>query len=142
MSEFIIEKQENKLWRNIKAYKQYLDGLPAGRYKVKIENEDKRTNPQNSYLHGVLIPEFKSALRSVGYDGVKTNEQTKLILKKMFLTTTTINKETGEVLEYVRDTSDLTTKEMAALFDEVIKFTAENMHYEIPFPNEQTQIPL
>lgn len=140
--EFIIEKQPNKLWRNIAAYKQHLNDLPPGRYKVIVENEDKRTNPQNSYLHGILIPEFKTALRSVGYDEVKTNEQTKLILKKMFLTTTTTNKETGEVLEFVRDTSDLTTKEMAALFDEVIKFTAENMNYEIPFPNEQIQIPL
>lgn len=138
--EFIIEKQDKEHWRNTKAWKQYLNDLPAGRYKVRIENEDKRTSAQNRYLHGILIPEFKNALRSVGYDEVKTNEQTKEILKKMFLTTQITNKETGEVLEYVRGTSELNIQEMTVFIDEVIKFAAENMHYVIPLPNEQLTV--
>lgn len=93
----------------------------------------------NAYLHGVLIPEFRKALNSVGYDEVKNDAQAKLIMKSMFLTDTITNKETGEVITYVKDTHELTTIEMSTLFDEVIKFAADEMSYVIPYPNEQLQ---
>lgn len=136
MTEFILHKRDGEI-TNKSTVRKYFDQLNDGRYVVKIENRNKRTLPMNAYLHGVLIPEFRNALVNCGYDEVKNDDQAKKILKAMFLTTSITNKETGEVINYVKDTSDLTTLEMSALFDEVIKFAAENMSYQIPYPNEQ-----
>lgn len=127
---------------NKSTVKKYFDQLIDGRYLVKIENKNKRTLPMNAYLHGVLIPEFRKALNSVGYAEVKNDDQAKLILKSMFLVDSVFNKETGEVIKYVKDTHDLTTIEMSELFEEVIRFSAANMDYQIPYPNEQLKAEL
>jgi hypothetical protein len=136
MSEVICHISNGEIV-NKKAIAKAFSELGDGRYVVKITKANKRSLDQNAYMHGVLIPEFKNALRSVGYDEVKTNDQAKLIMKSMFLTDHIVNKETGEGIPYVKDTHELTTIEMSALFEEVIKFCAEKMSYQIPFPNEQ-----
>lgn len=125
---------------NKSAVRRLFDQLQDGRYLLNVENKNKRTLPMNAYLHGVLIPEFRKALNSVGYDEVKNDDQAKQIMKSMFLTDSIVNKETGETITYVKDTRDLTTLEMSSLFDDVIRFCAENMSYPIPYPNEQLQI--
>jgi hypothetical protein len=107
-----------------------------GRGELTYTPFKKRSLPQNAFMHGVLIPEFRRALNSVGYSEVKTDEQAKLIMKSMFLRSTITNELTGEVVEYIKDTHSLTREEMAALYDEVIQFCAENMSYVIPYPNE------
>lgn len=135
-----IRKTDEELnrWSNTQLLFEYLSAAPAGNYKITIEKSDKRTNPMNNYFHGVLVPEFKQALIGVGYDEIKTDDQAKEIIKRMFLTDRVTNSETGEVLEYTKNTRDLTKEEMSNLFDEVIKFAAEKMDgYQIPYPNEQ-----
>lgn len=132
----------NRQILNKSTVKKYFDQLADGRYLVIIQNKNKRTLPMNAYLHGVLIPEFRKALNSVGYAEVKNDDQAKLILKSMFLVDSVFNKETGEVIKYVKDTHDLTTIEMSELFEEVIRFSAANMDYQIPYPNEQLKAEL
>ena len=136
--EFICHIQDNQILNKSVVKKQF-EQLNDGRYLVTITNKNKRTLPMNAYLHGVLIPEFRKALNSVGYDEVKNDDQAKLVMKSMFLTDNITNKETGEIIQFVKDTHQLTTLEMSSLFDEVIKFSAENMNYVIPYPNEQLQ---
>lgn len=137
MKEIFVYKEYDQI-KNRAAVKRFFDEMPNGKNLLIQKKANKRTLPQNDYFHGVLFPEFKNALRSVGYDEVKTNEQAKEIVKKMFLVASVTNKETGEVLEYIKNTRDLTTEEGTNLIDEVIKFAAENMNYQIPYPNEQT----
>lgn len=139
MTEFIMHIENGEI-RNKASVRKQFDQLQDGRYLVRIENRNKRTLPMNAYLHAVLIPEFRKALNSVGYDEVKNDDQAKRVMKSMFLTDNITNKETGEVIQFIKDTHELTTIEMSSLFDEVIKFAAENMNYEIPYPNEQLQI--
>jgi hypothetical protein len=122
---------------NPKAFETMLKGLKDGKYKNETAPVNQRTLPQNSYLHGILIPEFRKALVSVGYDEVKNDDQAKQIMKSMFLSAEIPNKETGEMIKYVRRTRDLNKEELNILIEEVIKFCAENMNYQIPFPNEQ-----
>lgn len=121
--------------------KNRLKGLTAGEYEWEIKKYRKpRSGQQNAYLHGVLIPCFREALNGVGYDEVKTDEQAKLLMKTMFLRRSVTNHETGEVLEYIQDTSALNTLEMAQLYEDVWKFAAEHLNYVIPAPNEQATI--
>lgn len=117
--------------------RKMFNSLKDGKYNVEVTKITKRSNQQNRYLHGLLIPEFRRALNSVGYDEVKSDEQAKEIMKQMFLKRQTVNKDTGEVLEYVQQTRDLTKEENNILIEEVIKFCAEHMNYQIPYPNEQ-----
>ena len=133
-----IITMENGQIKNKKSVREFFLNLKDGRYILEADNSKKRTIPQNSYLHGILIPEFRKALNSIGYDEVKTDAQSKLIMKSMFLTRETVNHQTGEMIKYVQDTADLTTTELNVLIDEVIKFSAENMHYEIMYPNQQS----
>jgi hypothetical protein len=123
--------------QNPKAIRTLVNSLKDGKYKIEISPVNQRTLPQNSYLHGLLIPEFRKALNSVGYDEVKTDSQAKLIMKSMFLTAEVVSKETGEMIKYVKRTRDLNKEELNVLIEEVIKFSAEHMSYQIPYPNEQ-----
>lgn len=115
--------------------------LEDGDYTMEIKKYKKpRSLQQNSYLHGVLIPCFREALNGVGYDEVKDDVQTKEILKQMFLKRSVVNKETSKVLEYVQNTSELTTEEMGIFYEEVWKFAAENLNYVIPSPGQQSEL--
>lgn len=122
--------------QNRKPLTVLLQSLKDGRYLLEITKPDKRSLQQNKYLHAVLIPEFRKALNSVGYGEVKTDEQAKLIMKSMFLTRETTNGE--KPVHFVQDTHTLTKEELGILIEEVIQFAAENMNYQIPYPNEQT----
>lgn len=135
----IIHIKDGQIANKI-AVRKLFEALQDGRYLATVENKNKRTLPMNAYLHGVLIPEFRKALNSVGYAEVRTDDQAKRIMKSMFLTEETFNRETGEVIKYVKDTHDLTTVEMSELFEEVIRFTAANMDYQIPYPGEALTI--
>lgn len=132
----IISIEEGQII-NPKPVRKLFNSLKDGKYNVEITKISRRSNQQNRYLHGLLIPEFRRALNSVGYDEVKDDEQAKEIMKQMFLKRQVVNKDTGEVLEYVQQTRDMTKEENNILIDEVIKFCAENMNYVIPYPNEQ-----
>lgn len=137
-----ILKKVNGQIANKKVIRFLFEQLKDGRYQVEVFPHDKRSNPQNRYLHGILIPEFRKALNSVGYGEVKTDEQAKLILKSMFLTKEVNNDCDGvdQKVHYVQDTHTLTKEEMTILIDEVIQFAAENMNYQIAYPSEQTMI--
>lgn len=123
---------------NRKGIRKAFGELADGKYLVKIDPFKKRSLPQNAYLHGVLIPAFRQGLNNVGYDEVDSDHKAKEVLKNIFLKTQIVNHETGEVLEYVRNTSDLTTTEMNDLFERVWKFCAENLGTVILSPGSQS----
>ena len=135
--EFIIEKQENKLWRNIKAYKQYLNDLPQGRYKVVVTQVHQRSLQQNSWIHAIL-PDLVLALRYAGYSEVKTTEDAKDIVKALFFKKEITNgTETIEVIQGTSKTSklDFTTKA-----EEIIRWASEYLGIDVAPPSEQTEI--
>jgi|SRR5688572_30085023 len=136
-SQSIILKIEQGKPANPRTLDKFLLSLEDGTYELDASRINKRSNGQNKYLHGLLIPEFRKALNSVGYDEVKTDVQAKLILKSLFLTDEIFSKDNGEVIKYVKDTSSLSKEEMTILIDDVIKFAAENMNYQIAYPSEQ-----
>lgn len=140
MKSFCVIHTEGGHIENVTSFTKWLRNLKDGKHILEASPYNKRSLPQNRYLHGVLIPEFRKALNSVGYDEVKDDIQAKLIMKSMFLKRRTANKETGEVIEYIQDTSDCTKEEIGILIDEVIKFCADEMNYQIPYPGEALTI--
>lgn len=134
--DFIIEKQENGLWRNLAAYKQHLKDLPAGRYKVKIENEDKRSNSQNAWFH-VVLPEILIGLRDAGYEDIKTPEDAKDLVKALFFKKQVSNGP--ETIEVIQGTSKTSKLDFSSKAEEIIKWAAEYLGIEIAPPDKQLE---
>ena len=134
--DFIIEKTESRLWRNIKAYKQHLNDLPPGRYKIIVENEDKRTGSQNSWFHAVL-PEIMIGLRGVGYD-IKNTEEAKDIVKSMFFKKIVTNGV--EEIEVIQGTSKTSKLDFASKADEIIEWGREYLNIDISPPETQLEV--
>ena len=94
----------------------------------------KRSLPQNSYLHGVVIPMFKDGLNDVGY--IFSLEMTKQKLKEMFAQAEMVNEKTGEYISYIKDTSAMTKGEMMDFIAQIQQWASEFLNIYIPDPNE------
>ena len=95
----------------------------------------KRSNPQNAFYYGVVIPIVQNALRDAGY--VMTNEATHDLIKLKFLKEVILtNEETGEVVERVKSTTELSTSQFMDFVAEIRIFTNEYFGVDIPEPNE------
>ena len=111
--------------------------------EISIEIKKKkrnRSNQQNKFLHGCLIPEFRKALNEVGFNEVNTNEKCKDLLKALFLQYEIVNDSTGEVITTFKNTSELSTMEFMEFVDKAIDYAKQNLNYTIYPPNEQSEI--
>ena len=112
--------------------------LIDGRYRVRIDRFKKRSNLQNAYLHGVMIPLVFQGLRDAGFDAVRTHDDAKTVIKSLFLKKTITNDV--ETFEFIRDTHTLTTIEFMEFKDEVQRWAMDYLGVYLPDPNEQLEI--
>lgn len=103
---------------------------------ITLENpKKKRSNPQNAFYYGVVIPIVQNCLRNAGY--VMTNEATHDLIKLKFLKEVILtNEDTGEVIERVKSTTELSTSQFMDFVAEIRQFTNEYFGVDIPEPNE------
>jgi uncharacterized protein CbrC (UPF0167 family) len=125
---------------NKKDLKRVVEGLPDGRYTAKFERKDKRSTQQNRYLHGVMIPIIKDALREAGWNEIKTMEDAKDFVKIKFLKYDVVNEKTGEVVEMYRNTSALTKMQFMELLQDVQIWLLDFFNINLPMPGEQTKM--
>lgn len=140
MIEFFIDIENGKIVQK-RLIRVKFGKLIDGQYKIKIEKASKRSLKQNAYLHAVLIPEVRKALENQGYR-IKDEVEAKQIFKAMFCTHKIENPNENSdlpIIHLVKDTSNMTKKEISELIDEVIQFCAEHLSWQIPYPNEQTR---
>jgi len=121
---------------------QSVFAMGDGNYQVTIEKKyRKRSLQQNAYLHGYLFPAVRELRIESGY---RPHEMTLQIvkddLKKMFLKTTIINEKTGEYIERVKHTSELTTVETMEFISAIHQWAAEYFGVKLLMPNEQTEM--
>jgi len=103
------------------------------------ERKTERTQKQNRYYWGVVIPLVRMGLKELGYRGT-TKEATHKLLKSMFLKEELVNESSGEVLTFQGSTANLSTQQFTDYIDEVVQFAAEELSVDIPQPNEQMEI--
>lgn len=100
----------------------------------KIKN--KRSNQQNRYYHGVIIPIVKNCLKEAGY--LMTNEDVHDLLKMKFLRETLfINEDTGDITERTKSTTELSKSDFMDYVAEIRQFTLEYFNTDIPDPNSE-----
>ena len=96
----------------------------------------RRSNPQNSFYHGVVIPIMQQCLKDAGY--LMTNESVHDMLKLRFLKESIlVNEGTGEYIERIKSTTELTTTQFAEYVLDIQKFAVEYFNVQIPNPNEE-----
>jgi len=114
--------------------------LEDGHYFVKIATNKHRSNQQNKYYHGCLLPMVLEGLQHAGFNEIKDTATVHQLLKGMFLERKLINEKTGEVIVIPGSTAKLNTGEFVAFIDEVIRWGSEYLSLQIPLPNEQIQL--
>ncbi len=97
----------------------------------------KRSNPENRYYWGVVIPLIKSGLKDITGE-TYTNQQVHEVLKHRFLKED-IHLNDGEFLERVKSTSELSTFEMEEYLELCRTFAQEFLGVTIALPNESIE---
>ena len=121
---------------NRSAFDQDIKLFHSKEVTIKIERKKKsRSIDQNAFLHGVVIPMAREAFLEVGYR--YSIDETKTDLKRMFAVYEKVNEQTGELREYIKATSEMTTTEMMDFIAQVQQWAAEFAGVVIPDPKEQ-----
>lgn len=136
MKQFIIRKTETG-WINTLLYKQHLDSLPEGNYKIGIEKSNKRSNPQNSYYWAVVVPLVYDGLREAGFDSVRTLEDTHEVIKSLFLKVR--QESNGMEIERIKSTTELNKESFGEFLDQINAWAYDYLGVNIPAPNEQLE---
>ena len=104
----------------------------------------KRSNEQNAYWWGVVVPIFQNAFREAGM--VRSKEQTHQLITDIIIQKygdSVILNETvidGEVFREKRGTSELSTSEFMELIAEAQMFATEVFNVQIPDPGQEIDL--
>lgn len=131
---------EGKLTRNRNLITEAIASFEGKDVVIKIEKaKKKRSNSQNAYMWGVVIPLMREALKESGH--TMTNESVHELLKFRFLKESIlVNEETGECVERIKSTTELSTTQMMEYFMDIQKFALEYFGVNIPDPNEEIKL--
>lgn len=139
MIETILHIQNGEL-KNQSSFRKSIAGL-NGKYLQKITKANQRSLAQNAYYWKIIVPLVFDGLRNMGFDEVRYMDDAHEVLKSLFLKSQIVNHDTGELLvEKVGSTTKLSTVLFMDYIDSIIKWAAEYLNIQIPFPNEQMQI--
>lgn len=107
--------------------------------ELVIRKKNKRSTPQNSYYHGVVVAEVRHGLLEIGYP--MTADETHEFLKQRFNSTQIITKD-GLVIDVPRSTTELNKSEFSEYVERIAQFAAEYLSVNIPMPNENLTLKL
>lgn len=108
--------------------------LLAGRYKLTIEDANKRSLPQNAWFHACL-PAIVRGLQNIGYTEVKTPDDAKAVVKALFFKKQVTNGI--DTIEIIEGTSEQTKLEFAEKATEIIDWAASYLGIQIAPPSSQ-----
>lgn len=119
--------------RNRKQLKEDLKEFKGVNVTVTIAKTKKnRSLEQNKWLWACMT----LLAEHTGY----SKDEMLAIVKYKFLKATKADEKTGEVFEYLKGTSELTTTEFSTFMQELIQWSAESLQVVLPIPNEQMQM--
>lgn len=111
-----------------------VDSFEGQRVEVTIQKaKKKRSNPQNAYFHGVVLPLVANGLTDLGQ--FTSPAQAKEVIKLLFL-----QYEDAIGVPRTKNTSGLSTLEFNELIEQVQIWAADFLSVKIPDPNEQLKI--
>ena len=140
--EIISEVKNGSLTRNRNLIKDAIATFENKQIVIKIEKfKKKRSTQQNRFYYGVIIPIVQNCLKEAGH--IMTNESTHDLIKLKFLKETLfVNEDTGEVIERIKSTTELSTSQFMDLLAEINNFTFDYFGVLLPSPNEDLTLNL
>lgn len=133
--------EKGKMTRNRSLLVQVLNSHEGKQVDITIErHRKKRSNPQNRWFHGVALPIIRQRLLELGWEQALSMEWVKDFIKAGCLIVDYVNEQTGEVVQAIGKTSELSTIEFCALKERVQKFCSEKLDIYIPDPGEDIQL--
>jgi hypothetical protein len=140
--EIISEVRNGTLTRNTNLIKDAIQTFEGKQIVIKIEKaKKKRSTQQNRFYYGVIIPIVQNCLKEAGH--IMTNESTHDLIKLKFLKEALfVNEETGEVIERIKSTTELSTSQFMDLLAEINNFTFEYFGVSLPSPNDDLTLKL
>ena len=107
--------------------------------ELTIQRKRKRRSlMQNAYYFGVVLPIVCKGLQDAGYKVSK--ESTHEFLKATFFKQELVNETTGEILQTVGSTAQMTTVQMMEYFEDITRWAVEFLNVQIPLPGEQIEL--
>lgn len=123
-------KQGELLIRNRMLLQQECEKSGLKEFEVIVKSRSKsRSSQQNRYYWTCVT----IVANELGY----SKEEMHSIIGYKFLRREIVSDKTGEVFEYIKSTTKLTTTEFVVFVDELIKWSAESLSIVLPLPNQQ-----
>jgi len=96
----------------------------------------RRSNPQNRYYWGVVIPSVAAGLVEA-WGEVLTPDEVHVMLKEMFLSRPIVDRNTGEVVSHVYPSSKvLMIDQFTEYLEKIAKFAASSLGTVVPIASE------
>lgn len=112
--------------------------MKDGQVRIEVKYKSKRSLPQNSYYHGVIVWEIRKRLEELG--NIFSADDVHSFLKDRFNSKMIIGPG-GEVLgEVGGSTADLSKEEFGLYIDKIISWSSEFLDLSIPLPNTSPEI--
>lgn len=125
---------------NKRGFLSDLKELAGKAIRITIEGKAKRSNKQNAYLHGCIVPIVKAHLLDLGWKEAKSDEWVKNYIKYNCLIKEVSNEQTGEVIKTLGESSMLTKSEFMDFVADIQRFCSEMLDLYVPDPGEQVQM--
>jgi hypothetical protein len=130
------------------AVKELMRELEGKQVEVCIRPRRNYTsNPQRRYYRGVCIRLLAMTMRENGINGPHggpiTDEQVhEMCAQRWLRRTVVISTDTGECMDIVMSTSNLTTGEMTEYIEQIRQWASETLALDIPDPNQAGDVRL
>ncbi|MGV6830342.1 MAG: hypothetical protein ACWA5P_02110 [bacterium] len=137
----IISNVKNgKLSRNRNKIIDAIASFEAKDIEITIKRKRKqRSNNQNAYYHGVLVPIMVNAAKDL-FGEIWSNTKAHEFLKNQFLFHETVNQQSGEIIKTPKSTTECTTVEFEEYQTTIREFLMEFANIDVPLPNQELTI--
>lgn len=136
---FALVKSQSLCFRSYGKLQSQLVAFEGKEVEVEIRKKKRyRSNPQNRFYWGVVIPSIKYAMESKGF--IVTKDQIHELLKFKFLKGEIISVATGEVIPTLGSTTNLSTSDFMDYITQIQVYAASELDCIIPEPNESMSL--
>jgi hypothetical protein len=137
IKKFCILNIEQDKEPNIKPLLKILPELRVGKYEVEFKHITKRSLNSNKYYWLIMDRYVQPALYDAGWNDIKNKDAAHEFVKSLFLKTKFTNESSGEVVERIRSTTELTKAEFNEYLEDIKMWAAQYLGVAIPDPNQQ-----
>lgn len=138
--EIITNVVNGKINRNRSLLTKAIEQFNGKEIVIKISRKRKtRSNLQNSYYWGVIIPIWTNLLLTE-WGEIHSKQETHEFLKYNCNFREVVNEVTGEIIKLSKSTTENSTVDMELFQEKARQLAFEMFNVTIPLPNEQVKI--